>query len=101
MTTRINTTPVNYMRPLLLLTLVGSLVWGIVTLIQSVLPDGVDSFVIILCMVASLEGMYSGHLIKAQKLHGSDTVKFHLVELIALALLLKLPSIIGPLPDMF
>jgi hypothetical protein len=94
------TLPANYVRPLLLVALVGSLAWAIVQLIRSFIPDGVDSFVIVLCMVAALEGIYSGHLIKAQKLHGSDIVRFHIIELIGLALLLKLPSLFGPLQSM-
>lgn len=90
----------NYLRPVLFLILVGSVAWAIVQLAQLIFPGSVDSFVIVLCLVAALEGMYSGHLARAQNLRGGDVTKFHAVELIGLFLLLKVLNDFGPLPEM-
>ncbi len=85
----------NIVRPLVFVVLIGALASALVQLGQVIFPGWNGSYLIVMCVLAALEGLYSPRLIKAQNARGSDVLKFHAIELIGLLALLKLVGALG------
>src|SRR5262245_56277436 len=86
MTTR----PGTFSRPLVALILAELIVVGIVEAWHPFDPVDDLSYLLLVCPVVCLEGLYSDRLIRNQNLYSWDIPKFRAVELIGLGLLVKL-----------
>jgi Domain of unknown function (DUF4129) len=86
------TQPATLSRPLIPLILAELVTIGIVEAWRHFDPLDDLSYLLIVCPIVCVEGLYSARLIRQQNLYSWDVPKFRAVELIGLGLLVKLSA---------
>jgi hypothetical protein len=85
----------NVFRPLAVAGMMGSVALSLVNLIRLFFPGWNGSYVVVACVLATLEANYSYRLIRARGLRGSDVFRFRATEIALFLVLLIIGSLIG------
>jgi len=85
----------NVFRPLAVAGMMGSISLSFVNLIRLFFPGWNGTYIVVACVLASLESNYSYRLIRARGLRGSDVLGFRATEIALFFVLLIAGSLIG------
>lgn len=79
----------NLFRPLVMGVMSGCVALSLVGLVRLIVPAWNGTYLIVGCVLATLEANYSHRLIRARSIRGSDLLRFRIVEFAMLFTLLK------------
>lgn len=85
----------NLFQPLVVATMVGCVALSLVGLARQIVPAWNGTFLVVGCVLASLEAAYSYRLIQAQELPREFRARFRITEILVLLMLVKVGSFIG------
>jgi hypothetical protein len=80
----------NLFRPLVVMVMVGCIVWSMVQLLLRFTPSWNPTYLVVGCMLVTLEAFYSHRLLRSQRALGTNIINFRIVELLSIFILLKL-----------
>jgi hypothetical protein len=85
----------NVFRPLAVGGMMGSIALSLVDLIRLFFPSWNGTYIVVGCVLTSLEANYSYRLIRARDLRGADVLRFRAVEIALFFVLLRIGSMVG------
>lgn len=85
----------NVFRPLMVAGMVGCLAFALVDALRLFNPGWNGAYLVVVCVLATLEACYSYRLIQTQDLRGKELRRFRIVEFVMFFIIIKAASYVG------